>query len=244
MQYGKFASVYDKLMKDVDYDAWASRVLSLIPEGASVLECACGTGEITRRIAAAGHAVTATDSSEDMLRVASEKLRLLGADDFTVRFARMDMRSVSVHKPVECVLCCCDGVNYLLCREDVKKFFNSANAALATGGLMLFDVSSRYKLEKVIGCSTFADNDADTPYLWLNAYDDETKLIEMELSFFVRKGDGYERFDENHIQRAHSVNELMSWLDQCGFDAKAYDFDTMDEPGPDSERIQFVARKL
>lgn len=244
MQYGRFASIYDRLMKDVDYDAWADYICGFIPKGGTVLECACGTGEITRRLAESGHDVIATDSSEDMLRIASEKMRSYGQVSRRVKFALMDMRCISAHKPVDCVAACCDGVNYLLSRDDVKKFFESAYATLKPGGLLLFDVSSRYKLENVLGGSCYADNDDELPYMWQNVYDSESKLIEMSLSFFRRKVDLYERFDEKHVQRAHSVNELMSWLAQCGFEAEAYEFASYEPPAFDTERIQFVARKI
>ncbi len=244
MQYEEFAKVYDRLMRDVDYDAWADYVCGFMPAGCSVLECACGTGELTKRIAQRGNDVIATDISQEMLRVASEKLRLLGAVSRRVHFACMDMREAAVHKPVDCVAACCDGVNYLLSREDVKRFFRSAYAALKPSGLLLFDVSSRYKLENVLGGNCFADNDEEAPYMWRNAYDPESKLIEMELTFFVKRGGSYERFDERHVQRGHSVNELVSWLLQCGFEPTAYDFLSLDGPKPDSERIQFAARKI
>lgn len=244
MQYGRFACVYDRLMSGVDYSGWAGYVSGFLPERASVIECACGTGQITLRLASAGHTVLATDSSEDMLRVASEKLRLAGAVSSRVRFAQMDMRRLCAHKPADAVVCCCDGVNYLLSREDCKKFFNSAYAALRPNGLLLFDVSSRYKLSSVLGQNCFADSDDVSPYMWQNTYDSETKLIKMELTFFVKNGGMYERFDETHIQRAHSVRELRSWLEECGFEAKEYECFTENEPSDNTERIQFAARKI
>ena len=244
MQYGKFALIYDRLMSDVDYDAWAAYVCGFMPQGCSVFECACGTGEITRRVASAGHIVTATDISEDMLGVASEKLRRMGAVSHNVRFARMDMRAITSHKPVDCVLCCCDGVNYLLSRDDVKRFFKAAYDILKPDGMLLFDVSSGYKLKNLIGNSCFADRSDDAPYMWQNTYDEQSNLIEMELSFFVKCGELYARFDEKHIQRAHSLNELTTWLEQCGFEVKAFEFGTDNAPDDETERIQFTARKI
>ena len=243
MQYNRLAELYDRLMSEVDYDAWANYLLSFVPASSLILECACGTGEMTLMLAKAGHKVTATDISDDMLRIASEKLRLSGPAGRNVRFAQMDMRSVSAHKPVDCVVSCCDGVNYLLSREDVKMFFSSAYSALKPGGLLLFDISSRYKLSHVLGDNCFVNNEDPTPYMWQNTYDEQSKLIKMDLSFFIKKGDLFERFDETHIQRAHSEKEILNWLSDCGFSAEAYDCFTRSDALPDSERIQFVARK-
>ena len=243
MQYGKFAGIYDGLMSGVDHDAWADYVMGFLPSGAHILECACGTGEITKRLAAAGNTVIATDNSEDMLRIASEKLRQCGTINRFVRFVSMDMRHIVVHKPVDAVVCCCDGVNYLLSRDDAKAFFSAAYSALKPGGLLLFDVSSRYKLSTVLGQNCFADSNDQTPYMWQNTYDEQTKLIRMELAFFVKNGSVYERFDETHLQRAHSLRELINWLGECGFEAQAYNSFTLEPPSEESERIQFAARK-
>ena len=49
--YTQFAELYDELMSDVDYNAWAEDYASLmrlygIRDG-NVCECACGTGSLT-----------------------------------------------------------------------------------------------------------------------------------------------------------------------------------------------------
>ena len=50
--YTGFAEVYDTLMNDVHYGAWAdmyARMMTAygIPRNAKVCECACGTGSLT-----------------------------------------------------------------------------------------------------------------------------------------------------------------------------------------------------
>ena len=111
------------------------------------------------------------------------------------------------------------------------------------GGLLLFDISSQYKLENILGCNTFAEDEQGGAYIWKNNYDPESRLIEMELTFFERQGELYRRFTERHIQRAHGTDELLKALRRAGFDAEAYDFETMDPVRPDSERVQFSGRK-
>ena len=111
------------------------------------------------------------------------------------------------------------------------------------GGLLLFDISSQYKLENILGCNTFAEDEQGGAYIWKNNYDPKSRLIEMNLTFFERHGELYRRFTERHIQRAHGVDELLKALNWAGFDAEAYDFETMDPVKPDSERVQFSGRK-
>lgn len=244
MQYGDFAFVYDALMRDVDHDGWADYAAGFIPGGASVLECACGTGEMSLRLARRGFSVTACDVSESMLMVAAEKQREQGMFKAELKFFRTDMRSLPSGKKYGCVAAFCDGVNYLTSREDVKRFFSSAHSVLKEGGVLIFDISSRFKLENVLGNNTFADDGRELAYMWQNAYDPESKLIEMKLSFFINRNGLYERIDETHIQRAHSVREITSWLRETGFEPEAFGFMTHEPPKETDERIQFIARKI
>ena len=246
--YHEFAALYDRLMADVDYDLWAKYLLDLLQTGGVVpdqpiLDCACGTGEITLRLHKAGYRMTGADCSERMLEIAQLKARKAGAK---IAFVQQQMQCLRMHKPVSAVTCACDGVNYLLKTEDVTAFFASANRSMLDGGLLLFDVSSAFKLEKILGGQTFGEDEADCTYLWQNCFDPQTRLLEMRLAFFTPDGQGgYKRFDERHVQRAHTQEELMELLEQTGFSVEGvYDAFTTEVPNPTSERIQFVARKI
>lgn len=61
-----------------------------------VTDCACGTGEITLRLARAGHIMTGVDISGDMLRIASEKARRAA---LKIPFVEQDMRKLALHRP-------------------------------------------------------------------------------------------------------------------------------------------------
>lgn len=246
-EYGRFAAVYDSLMRSVNYDAWAEYIVSLLAEknvrpGDSILDCACGTGELSVRLSKRGFLVTGIDRSEEMLEIAQKKARLAGQK---IPFVCQDMRALSLHKPVSAVVCACDGVNYLLTKKDVGAFFDSAFIALKPSGAMLFDVSSAYKLECVLGGQTYGEDTSECAYLWQNAFDPESRLIEMNLLFFVPDGAGkYSRFTERHVQRAHTAEELQNALEKSGFsECRAYEAFTLDEPNAASERIQFSAVK-
>jgi len=239
--YGDFAGMYDPLMKDVDYDSWAEYLLRFLgAEKLRVTDCACGTGEITLRLARAGHIMTGVDISGDMLRIASEKARRAA---LKIPFVEQDMRKLALHRPQDAIICACDGVNYLDSLKAAEEFFEAANAALKVDGLLMFDISSQYKLKNILGCNTFAEDEQGGAYIWKNNYDPKSRLIEMNLTFFERQGELYRRFTERHIQRAHGVDELLSALNRAGFDAEAYDFETTEPVKPDSERVQFWGRK-
>jgi ubiquinone/menaquinone biosynthesis C-methylase UbiE len=65
----------------------------------------------------------------------------------------------------------------------------------------------------------------------------------MMLTFFVKQKNGYRRFEERHVQRAYTENELRYMLKKAGFSTiDTYHELTFEKPRPDSERIVFVCR--
>ncbi len=51
MIYQGFASVYDELMSHAPYDQWTKWIEASLPEKGRILDLACGTGEISIRLA-------------------------------------------------------------------------------------------------------------------------------------------------------------------------------------------------
>lgn len=74
--YTSFAQVYDLFMDNVPYEEWSEYIISLLKEekieNGLVLDLGCGTGKITRLLAAAGYDMIGIDYSEDMLEIARE----------------------------------------------------------------------------------------------------------------------------------------------------------------------------
>ena len=245
--YDDFASVYDTLMDDYDYDAWSTHYMSLISDvlgelPARMAECACGTGSLTVRFAKAGLHVVGVDLSASMLRRAEEKARKWGVE---AAFVRQDMKKLTLPRRVGAVLATCDGVNYLTTPQDVKAFFEAAYQALLPGGVLCFDCSSRHKLEVVMGDAFFGEERDGIAMLWQNALNPETHILSMDVTFFVREEDGrYRRFREQHRQRAHSEQEIMAWLNEAGFEnICAYGEMRRDTPKDEDIRIHYTAQK-
>jgi SAM-dependent methyltransferase len=239
--YGRFAALYDQLMRGVDYDAWAGYIQAFLPvSNLNIVDCACGTGALTLRLARAGHAVTGVDCSPDMLNIAAQKAREAG---LRLPFICQDMRRLTLHRPADAIVCACDGVNYLVQPGALEEFFTAAYAALTPGGLLLFDISSRYKLQTVLGGNTFTQEDADCAYIWHNRYDAAKARCHMDLTFFVKDAASglYERFEEAHLQRAYAQDEIETALQGAGFTFKVYDAFTQNPPKQHGERLQFVA---
>ena len=236
--YQYLAGVYDLMMEDVDYDAWAAYLHGLLARSGAkrIFEAACGTGEITRRMYDLGYDIVAADTSEAMLRIAEEKAR---KDGCGVRFVLQDMRYIETARPMDAILCVCDGVNYIDA-TGVKEFVHSAYAALKLGGLLLFDISTRCKLQGM-DAQVYFDDAEDAACIWTNQYDDAAGALQMDVTMFIRQGELFERRSERHVQHAHSVDALKAIMHSAGFSrVDAFEAFTECPVTARTQRAQFV----
>lgn len=239
--YSQFAYWYDKMMHTVNYDRWADYISCFLDSYRcrSVYESSCGTGNITVRLAKKGFSVIASDISTDMLMVTRQKMMRAG---FRFPVIQQDMRAIHAHRPVDAVISVCDGVNYLTDSPDA--FFSRAYDTLAPGGLLLFDISSDYKLSHQLNNTSFSDIGDDWAYICECEYDAHTSLLDMDLTCFVKDGAHYARFEEQHKQKAYTIQAIEDMLIDAHFcNIACYECFTMNKPNKNSERIQFVATK-
>lgn len=226
--YTALAKYYDRLMRDADYDGWTAyylRQIGALDDGADL---ACGTGALTVRLAAAGKKVFGADISGDMLAEASVSAASAG---YRLTFVQADMAAFRSPHRLGFVTCACDGLNYV---SDPAPVFRAVYEALKPGGRFVFDVSSAYKLKKIIGNNTFFYEDDDLTYVWRNAK--SARHVDMELTFFERQGALYRRSCEEQRQYIHETDSLLAALAAAGFTARA-------DGGARDERVFFTADK-
>jgi SAM-dependent methyltransferase len=243
--YGEFAGSYDLFMDNIPYDAWTEYLSGLLSEygvdGGLVLELACGTGNMTGRMADRGYDMIGLDLSEDMLEIAREKC------SSQVLFLRQDMREMELYGTVSAIYCVCDGMNYLLEPQDLQKVFVSANNYLEPGGVFVFDMKTEYFYQNVLGNRMIAENRDDASFLWENEYHPDTKINEYILTVYRledEKRDLFSRCDELHYQRAYDIGQVQELLETAGMEFVAvYDAFTRTPPVPESERVYFIARE-
>ncbi len=248
MSYGDFAYLYDRLMEDVPYDDWLTFVDVKLKQQnrnvkTSILDLACGTGELTVRLAQAGYEVIGIDLSEDMLAVANAKAQEKGMH---IPFYHQDMTNLEGLPLFDVIIIFCDSLNYLQAEEDIIKTFKHVYKFLKEDGLFLFDVHSVYKISEIFGNQTFAVSDEDISYIWNCFPGDELYSVEHELSFFVKNEDTsmYERFNEVHYQRTFPIDFYEKCLKETGFHLVEINADfKIEEVKEDSERIFFTAKK-
>ncbi|MGI5849002.1 MAG: class I SAM-dependent DNA methyltransferase [Christensenellales bacterium] len=240
--YTFLADVYDELMSDVDYKKWTEYLHAFLKQrnAMRIYEAGCGTGSITFELYRHGYDIIASDISPSMLKVASERARKRGYD---ITFIRQDMREIEVANSVDAIVCACDGPNYLN-HTGVGMFACSAYNALNPGGLLLFDISTRYKLVDIMDGQIYFDDGEDTVCIWMNTYETKKNFLRMDVTLFLRNGDFYERLSEQHVQYAHDINSVRKIMLSKGFaTVDVFDCFTLNPYHQDAQRVQFICIK-
>ncbi len=247
MSYEGFAYIYDELMEDAPYDKWvqylSERLSAFGITGNSLLDLGCGTGELSLRLVREGFAVTGVDLSADMLAVARAKAQ---EENLYIPFYQQDMAELEGFGQFDVIGIFCDSLNYLCSEEKVKQTFTKTFQHLKRGGVLFFDVHSVFKMNEIFMNQTFTVNGDQLAYIWNCFPGDFPDSVEHELSFFVldERTGKYDRIDEFHQQRTFPIKQYKEWLEQAGFEVAEItaDFEAK-APGPQSERIFFMARK-
>lgn len=91
----------------------------------------------------------------------------------------------------------------------------------------------------------YGENREDITYMWQNYFYEEDNTLDMDLAFFIKDEDGkYNKFEEEHQQRAYTQQEIVNYLKDTGFSKiKIYGDFTFEEPTNTSQRIFFVCKK-
>ena len=243
--YSEFARIYDTFMDDIPYDEWGKYLRELLVgygiEDGIVLELGCGTGNITEILARYGYDMIGVDNSGEMLEIAVGKRDISGHN---ILYLEQDMREFELYGTVRAVVSICDSINYITQEDDLLQVFKLVNNYLDIGGVFIFDLNTIYKYEE-IGEMTIAENREDASFIWENIYYEEEKINSYDLTLFIKDENGkFDKYFENHIQRAYTIEEIQVLLHEAGLEYVAsYDAFSMNPIRSDSERIYVIARE-
>jgi len=241
--YNRFAYVYDELINDVDYSEWADYYYKIFSRYGLVpklgLDLGCGTGNMTVELASRGVDMTGIDLSEEMLMMAREKSE--GKD---ILYLNQDMTEFELYGTVDFIVSGLDCINYITDKRDLLKVMKLVNNYLEPGGLFIFDINTRHKLENVLGDNTFILEKNDVFLSWQNEFDKKRGLCDFFLTFFCKGENGYERFDEEHTERVYEIDEISTIIEKAGMRLlKVYDNLSFNAPKENSERVFFVCQE-
>ncbi|MDV3427592.1 MAG: class I SAM-dependent methyltransferase [Bacillota bacterium] len=237
--YKLFSEVYDNLIKnDIDYKSVSDFIYKNIEKGSSFLDLACGTGNLTEKLVPYYKEAYGVDLSCDMLSVASSKESLKA-----VKFINQDLSELNIGISFDLITCSLDSINYIPDKRKVKSLFKRIYDHLSDKGTFVFDINSRYKLSCIMGNNTFTYEDEDLCYIWDNYY--EKDKLYMDLTFFIREGNLYKRFSEQHIERAYTEEFIEKSLKDASLKViKKTDGWREKKVSAKTERIVYFVKKI
>jgi SAM-dependent methyltransferase len=209
----------------------------------TVLDVACGEGAFAVQMAREGYAVTGVDRSPRMLEIARERARLAEVE---VRFLEQDLRALALDERYDLVTCWFDSLNYLLTADDLARAFCGVGAALAEGGLFLFDMNTLYGLavEWQRNACYVQQDTPDILEIHRPTYDHETAIATLQIDGFLRDGGHWLRYTEVHRERGYRLAEIRRCLAEAGLEEVGC-WGSLREytpPTPQSGRVWFAAR--
>ena len=244
-EYGCFAQVYDRLMRDVDYKKRTRYLLSLFKkfdrEPQLLLDVACGTGGFSNEFALKGTQVIGIDMSEDMLSVARQNSADLGTD---VLFLCQKAEELDLYGTVDGAVCCLDSLNHITEYETLCKALKRIALFLEEDRLYIFDVKTVYKHKNILADNIFVIEQDDVYCVWQNEFDEKSLTTDIYLDFFIGETDKYSRYAAQFSERAYTANELENALGDAGLEiVDIYADMTEEKPKEDTDRVVYVTRK-
>jgi SAM-dependent methyltransferase len=142
--FHQYASCYDLLYRDKDYEGEAAFVANLIHEqivdGKSILEFGCGTGLHALALARLGYSVRGVDLSHGMIKEARKHLSNASLPTQSiVSFEQADIRSLCLPQKFDAVIALFHVMSYQTTDSDVEAAMTAAAEHLRPDGIFIFD---------------------------------------------------------------------------------------------------------
>lgn len=254
-QFNALAPHYDELMQVVPYDDWAEFVMTLFAFAEHtprrVLDCACGTGNVTFELARRGLETVGVDLSAEMIEAAQAKLPNAAAAasdvEFPIlpRFVQADLSDFDLGETFDSATCLYDSLNYILDAEKLQAAFGRIAAHIEPGGVFVFDMNSEYALMEDLFTQRNYDANKKLHYDWQARFDRDSHICTVEMRFERETESGTkETFFETHRERAYPRRDIEVMLNHTGWELlREFDAYTLNPPHARSERWYFVARR-
>jgi SAM-dependent methyltransferase len=225
MVFEQYAQFYDLYYAEKNYSEEVDFVLELASrfglQPKSVLDMGCGSGRHLFELAKRGVMGYGFDRSAEMLKLARERLELLG-----IEVTEGDLGSFRDGQRYDLVLAMFAVMGYLTSNEDLLSGFRTAREHLTAGGLFVFDgwfgpaVLAQKPEERV------HEYKKDGERVWRRArpyLDPINQVATVHYEIESENADGSRnRFAEDHIMRFMFVQETRLAMEESGLELVYY----------------------
>lgn len=242
--YSKLAIIYDEIMAHVDYETWAKYISKIIkkwhPRATSLLDIACGTGNLLKKLSSYNYNLAGFDASFNMLSQAKQKFNSI---ENPIPLWVADIRNFALNYSTDIIICTYDSINYVHHLEECSDVFHCVSNVLTNHGLFIFDICTEKNSIKHFNNFYESYRGRNYRYSRRSSYDHNLKIHSniLKIEFF----DSEMTFAEFHEQKIFKISELIEAIERTNFKLCAVldDF-TFRKANEKSLRAHFVLQKV
>jgi SAM-dependent methyltransferase len=165
--------------------------------GGPVLDVACGTGRLTRAIAAAGFETVGIDLGREML----DRARSLDTDG-AVEWIFDDVRTMELNRRFRLILMTSHGFQHMITAADLEALFARIREHLESEGVFAFE--TRDYTAKTFGGS-------EEPTLWRSYQDADGRWVDVLIGARFDESTGIEHLKEIRVVRESGEREHLTF---------------------------------
>ena len=192
-QYKNFSKVYDLFSTNYDwcFEFIEKAIQDYADKPESILELACGTGNILQHFAGK-YDISGLDISTSQLEYARKKLP-------DTPLFQGDMSEFNLHRKYDVILCMFDSINHILKYEGWVNTFKCVRNHLNPHGIFMFDMNTHERLERLAKSLGFLQQEADS-YIAMKLTKEDENITNWNVKIFRRVKDNLYEMSEDKIK--------------------------------------------